>query len=204
MRPDAASNIGPPLLGVAFFSPFWTIERAFERVFSFVRSEMNHAFVRPVGYQQPVAIGSAAVNGSAATAIAGGPAVSSPFGDRLDVEGKTVGEVCSMLCKVLRKTELEPEWLVTANMLDDPNEATNGARMDRLWPADSVWNRVAVSVDIGRSEGWIVHVDWISRTEIPDVAGRGYAVMPLLRAKVFVADQAWQLARFIARAIDVA
>jgi hypothetical protein len=163
---------------------------------------MNHAFVKPVGYQQPVAL--ATGNGAVAGAIAGARADALPCGDRLDVEGKTVGEVCSMLCKVLRSTELEPEWLVSANMLDDADEATNGARMDRVWPADSVWNRVAVSVAIGRSEGWIVHVDWISRTEIPDAVGRGYAVMPLLRAKVFVPDQAWQLARFIARAIDVA
>ncbi|WP_345817769.1 hypothetical protein AAGS40_29580 (plasmid) [Paraburkholderia sp. PREW-6R] len=163
---------------------------------------MNHAFVKPVGYEQPVAVVSAGENGSLAAIIAGTRADSSPQGNRLDVEGRTVGEVCSMLCKVLRNTELEPEWLVTANMLDDPNEATSGARMDRICPADSVWNRVAVSVDIGRSEGWIVHVDWITRTEIPDVAGRGYAVLPLLRAKVFVADQAWQLARFISHAID--
>ncbi|MGF6969574.1 hypothetical protein OKW43_006669 [Paraburkholderia sp. WC7.3g] len=165
---------------------------------------MNHAFVKPVEYQQPVAVASAVGNGSVVAAIAGARADALPCGDRLDVEGKTVEEVCSMLCKVLRSTELEPEWLVAANMLDDPNEATSGARMDRVWPADSVWNRVAVSVDIGRSEGWIVHVDWITRTEIPDAVGRGYAVMPLLRAKVFVADQAWQLARFIANAIDVA
>jgi hypothetical protein len=170
--------------------------------FSFSEIKMDHAFVKPVGYQQSVAL--ATGNGAVAGAIAGARADALPCGDRLDVEGKTVGEVCSMLCKVLRSTELEPEWLVTANMLDDADEATNGARMGRAWPADSVWNRVAVSVAIGRSEGWIVHVDWISRTEIPDAVGRGYAVMPLLRAKVFVADQAWQLARFIARAIDVA
>ncbi|MGF6870747.1 hypothetical protein [Paraburkholderia sp. MM5477-R1] len=163
---------------------------------------MNHAFVKPAGFQEPVAIGSGVVEGFVASVAAGNGNI--PRRERLDVEGKTVGEVCSMLCKVLRSTELEPEWLVTANMLDDANEATSGARMDRVWPADSVWNRVAVSVDIGRSEGWIVHVDWISRTELPDVVGRGYAVMPLLRAKVFVADQAWELARFIARAIDVA
>jgi hypothetical protein len=163
---------------------------------------MNNAFAKPVGYQQPVA--SATGNAAVVGAISGARADAFPCGDRLYVEGKTVGDVCSMLCKVLRSTELEPEWLVAANMLDDANEATSGARMDRVWPADSVWNRVAVSVDIGRSEGWIVHVDWISRTEIPDVAGRGYAVMPLLRAKVFVADQAWHLARCIARAIDVA
>jgi len=165
---------------------------------------MNHAFVKPVGYQQPVAAPSTSWHGGVVAAIAGTRADAVPCPDRLDVEGKTIGEVCSMLCKALRSTELEPEWLVAANMLNDPNEATNGARMDRVWPADSVWNRVAVSVDIGRSEGWIVHVDWITRTEIPEAVGRGYAVMPLLRAKVFVADQAWQLARFIANAIDVA
>ena len=165
---------------------------------------MNHAFVKPVGYQQPVAVASARGDGSVVATIAGGRADALPCGDRLGVEGKTVAEVCKMLCKVLRNTELEPEWLIAANMLDDANEATSGARMDRVWPADSVWNRVAVSVDIGRSEGWIVYVDWITRTEIPGVDGRGYAVMPLLRAKVFVADQAWQLARFIAHAIDVA
>ncbi len=166
---------------------------------------MNHAFVKPVGYQQPVAVASTVGSGSVVAAIAGARADALPCRDRLVVEGKTVGEVCSMLCKLLRNTELEPEWLVTANMLDDPNEATNGARMDRVWPADSVWDRVAVSVAIGRSEGWIVHVDWITRTEMPaDVVGRGFAVMPLLRAKVFVADQAWQLARFLANAIDVA
>lgn len=165
---------------------------------------MNHAFAKPGGYEQPVALAAADANGAVVAAIAGARADRLPCRDRLDVEGKTVGEVCSMLCKVLRNTELEPEWLVTANMLDDPSEATNGARMGRVWPADSVWDRVAVSVAIGRSEGWIVHVDWITRTEIPDVAGRGFAVMPHLRAKVFVADQAWQLARFLANAIDVA
>jgi hypothetical protein len=163
---------------------------------------MNHAFVKPAGYQEPVAIASGVGEGLVASVAAGNGNI--PRRERLDVEGKTVGEVCSMLCKALRNTELEPEWLVAANMLDDANEATSGARMDRVWPADSAWNRVAVSVAIGRSEGWIVHVDWITRTEIPGVAGRGYAVMPLLRAKVFVADQAWQLARFIAHAIDVA
>lgn len=144
---------------------------------------MNHAFVKPAGYQLPIAVAAADGDGSVVAAIAGARADALPCQERLDVEGKTVGEVCSLLCKALRGTELEPEWLVAANTLDDPNEATSGARMDLVWPADSVWNRVAVSVDIGRSEGWIVHVDWITCTEIHDVVGRGYAVMPLLSAR---------------------
>ncbi|MBC8751432.1 MULTISPECIES: hypothetical protein [Paraburkholderia] len=114
---------------------------------------MNHASVKPVGYRQSVAVASATGNGGVVAAIAGARADALPCHQRLDVEGKTVSQVCSLLCKVLRGTELEPEWLVAANTLGDPNEATSGARMDRIWPAHSVWNRVAVYVDIGRSEG---------------------------------------------------
>ncbi len=127
-----------------------------------------------------------------------------PKRERLDTEGKTVEQVFSMLSSALRRTQLEPEWLCPANMTDDPDEATSGARFARLWPDRSGRARLAVSVDVGMSEGWIIHVDWISRPEIPGSIGRGYAVMPLLRAKVFTSDHAWELARFIAHALDVA
>jgi hypothetical protein len=127
-----------------------------------------------------------------------------PRQERLDTEGKTVEQVFSMLSLALRRTELEPEWLCPANMTDDPDEATNGARFARLWPDRSGRARLAVSVDIGMSEGWIIHVDWISRPEVPGSIGRGYAVMPLLRAKVLTSDHAWDLARFIAHMLDVA
>lgn len=123
---------------------------------------------------------------------------------RLDIEGKTVEQVCRMLSSALRRSELEPDWICPANMTDDPDEATSGARFARLWPGLSGRDRLAVSVDIGMSEGWIVHVDWISRPEIPGSIGRGYAVMPLLCAKVFTSNHAWELARFIAHALDVA
>lgn len=124
--------------------------------------------------------------------------------ERLDTDGKTVGEAYKALCKALYGTELEPEWLSPANTLDDADEATSGARLARLWPDDSVSNRLAVSVDFGRSEGWIVNVDWIYRTETTQSHRRGYAVMPLLRAKVFSSSHAWDLARFIAYVLDVA
>ncbi|MFM0418700.1 hypothetical protein [Paraburkholderia aromaticivorans] len=127
-----------------------------------------------------------------------------PKRERLETDGKTVEQVFSMLSSALRRTALEPEWLCPANMTDDPDEATSGARFARLWPDRSGRARLAVSVDIGMSEGWIIHVDWISRPEIPGCIGRGYAVMPLLCAKVFTSDHAWELARFIAQALDVA
>ncbi|KAA0998648.1 hypothetical protein FVF58_43805 [Paraburkholderia panacisoli] len=147
----------------------------------------------------------ASLNLASASAVPAAPGVGAvPGRERLDTEGKTVGDVYKALCKALHGTELEPEWLAPANTLDDADEATSGARLARLWPGDSVWNRLAVSVDIGRSEGWIVNVDWIFRTETAESHRRGYAVMPMLRAKVFSSSHAWDLARFIAYALDVA
>jgi hypothetical protein len=127
-----------------------------------------------------------------------------PGRERLDIEGKTVEQVCRMLSSALRRSELEPEWICPANMTDDPDVATSGARLARLWPEPSGRDRLAVSVDIGMSEGWIIHVDWISRPEIQGSIGCGYAVMPMLCAKVLTSNHAWDLARFIAHALDVA
>jgi hypothetical protein len=137
------------------------------------------------------------------------PAVTGAVGtvpprERLDTTGKTVGDVHKALCKALYGTELEPEWLSPANTLDDADEETSGARLARLWPDDSVWNRLAISVDIGRSEGWIVNIDWIYRTETAQSHRRGFGVMPMLRAKVFTSNHAWDLARFMAHALAVA
>ncbi|SAK57768.1 hypothetical protein AWB76_02509 [Caballeronia temeraria] len=123
---------------------------------------------------------------------------------RLDTEGKTVSQVFSDLSRALYKTELEPEWLCPANMLDDANEAVYGARHSRLWPESFAYDRISVSVCTGNSEGWIIHVDWISRRPPVDAIERTYAVMPLLRAKVFSSDHAWTLARVIARLLDAA
>jgi hypothetical protein len=150
---------------------------------------------------QQVALNLATAN--AVPAVAG--AVSTmPARERLDTTGKSVGDVYKALCKALYGTELEPEWLSPANTLDDADEETSGARLARLWPDDSVWNRLAISVDIGRSEGWIVNIDWIYRTETAQSHRRGFGVMPILRAKVFTSNHAWDLARFIAHALDVA
>jgi hypothetical protein len=123
---------------------------------------------------------------------------------RLDTNGKTVDQVLQELCRIVRGTELEPEWLCHANLQDDANEAMYGARHSRPWPEPSSYERISVSVCFGNSEGWLIHVDFISRPHLSDSLDRTYAIMPLLRAKVFSTDQAWSLARLIARLIDAA
>ncbi len=123
---------------------------------------------------------------------------------RLDTAGKTVEQVFSALSSFVCKTELEPEWLCPANLMDDSDEAAFGARHSRLWPEPNARDRIAVSVCIGTSEGWIIHVDWVTRPVAVDSHSRHFAVMPLMRAKVFSSDQAWKLAQVIARKLDTA
>jgi hypothetical protein len=123
---------------------------------------------------------------------------------RLNTDGKTLDQIFQELCRLLRGKELEPEWLCPANMQDDANEAMSGARHNRPWPYHSSNARISVSVCIGNSEGWIIHVDFVSRPQLSDSLDRTYAIMPLLRAKVFSSDHAWSLARLIARLLDAA
>ncbi len=120
----------------------------------------------------------------------------------LDLKAKTVEQVAAALSSFLRKTELEPEWICPANYMDHANEARFGARHERLWPEDTLTNRIAVSVFTGDSEGWMIYVNLISRGT--EAAGWGYSIMPMLRAKVFSRDKAWHLARVLARKLDVA
>jgi hypothetical protein len=122
---------------------------------------------------------------------------------RIDTDGKTVGEVYGALWAFLYRSEMEPEWLTLANTRDHADEQAYGARRSRMWPSHVVFDRLSVSVCIGNSEGWLVHVDWVTRPESEDIERR-YAVMPLLRAKVLNRDQAWELARLIAHKLDVA
>ncbi|AME28611.2 hypothetical protein AXG89_32990 (plasmid) [Burkholderia sp. PAMC 26561] len=122
---------------------------------------------------------------------------------KIDTDGKTVNQVYGALWACLSRTELEPEWLSLANTRDHPDEYAYGARHARMWPSQFMFDRLSVSVCIGNSEGWIIHVDWVTRPEAEDLERR-YAMMPLLRAKVFNRNQAWDLARLIAHKLDVA
>lgn len=82
-------------------------------------------------------------------------------------EGKSIAEVVDQIAAALRGTELEPEWLDCANFPGDCNEALYGPKPDRPWPTLGARDRLAVSLNRGCSEGWIVYVDHIG------YAGRG-------------------------------
>lgn len=60
-----------------------------------------------------------------ATQSAASQAVTQPP-QRLDTAGKTVEQVWSELSSMLRRSELEPEWICPANLNNDPDEATSG------------------------------------------------------------------------------
>jgi hypothetical protein len=134
---------------------------------------------------------------------AGAEALAADPTARIETEGKTAGEVYGSLWAFLYRSEMEPEWLTFANTRDHADEHVYGARHGRMWPSRVVFDRISVSVCVGNSEGWIVHVDWITRPESDDLERR-YAVMPLLRAKVLNRNQAWELARLIAHKLDAA
>ncbi|WP_155887955.1 hypothetical protein [Cupriavidus sp. WS] len=131
----------------------------------------------------------------------------------LTVEGKptfapiatdhmTIEQVASEINRQLRGTEIEPEWLIPANFLDDPNEATFGPLCSRLWPTVPARDRLAVSVHRGWSEGWHVYIDWICHLgKVPSLAT---SAQKLLKAKTLSSKQAWAVACAISTMLDIA
>lgn len=115
--------------------------------------------------------------------------------------GMTVDQVTSLLARMLRAIELEPEWIIPANHIADTNEAQYGLLPDAAWPEEHARHRFAVSVERGCSEGWRIHVDHIAiAVEGPNGST---TLRKLVVAKVFNRDQAWQTARVITRALDI-
>lgn len=153
-----------------------------------------------------ISLGQAAFGKAKAAGVVLASATSIPVDSNapIDTAGKSIEQVSSAICSFLRRSELEPEWLCAANLTDDPHEEAHGARHSRLWPECTALDRLSVSVCIGTSEGWIVHVDWITWRAGDDTVERRYSVMPLLRAKLLNRNQAWSLARVIAQKLDAA
>jgi hypothetical protein len=123
---------------------------------------------------------------------------------RLDTTRKTVQQVSTELWRLLIKTEFEPEWLSPANLSDLGCEAAWGARHDRLWPSVLDTYRLSLSVGVGKTGGWVIQVDRVTRYTETVSGDRRYGVLPLLRAKTFSRTQAWELARVIAHLLDIA
>lgn len=117
-------------------------------------------------------------------------------------DGASVANVVEHLDQQLRGTDLEPEWLLPANFMDDANEAMFGPRPTRPWPEEKDWReRFSVSICRGNSEGWIVHVDHIGYVGEPLSMA---ALQKLIVCKCLTRRHASQVAEAITMMLDLA
>jgi len=116
-------------------------------------------------------------------------------------KGKTVDEVVQQIYASLRSTELEPEWIDAANFPGDGNEALYGPKPDRPWPELGPRDRLAVYLQRGLSEGWIVYVDHIGYAG--EAPSRTTALQKLLVGKTLSQQHGWDLVRAISKMLDV-
>jgi hypothetical protein len=115
---------------------------------------------------------------------------------------KTVRQVVDQICRKLRKTELEPEWVVAANYFDDPHESRYGPKPEAPWPQmEDRLDRLSLSVSIGNSEGWLVLIDYVRFVE-EDEADH-WSSQPLVRIKVLGRSHAWAVAAVVSRLLDI-
>ncbi|MCO4865767.1 conserved hypothetical protein [Cupriavidus taiwanensis] len=120
----------------------------------------------------------------------------------IETKGKYIFEVADDVRRQLRSAGLEPEWLNAANFMDDDNEAMYGPKSSRQWPQIGPRERLAVSVQRGRCEGWVVFVDRVGYTgDAPNLVTVG---QKLLIGKVLTERQAWDTVRAISKLFDVA
>lgn len=130
-----------------------------------------------------------------AVALAGAP---------LDLDGKTVGQVVDAIGRHLRRAELEPEWVIAANFINDANDSMAGLKADAPWPpAADLHNRrrFCLSVETGRSEGWLVQIDHVCLHKAGD-SGH-WSSVPLVRIKTLTRSHAWAVAAAVSRLLDI-
>lgn len=117
-------------------------------------------------------------------------------------ESMTIAAVASAITRQVRGTGLEPEWLLATNYENNEDEARFGLKCSRPWPELGARDRLAISVNRGWSEGWIVHVDLIQY--VTHGHDGSHVLRRLLYAKALVRDRAWELAQAITQMLDVA
>ena len=123
---------------------------------------------------------------------------STPF----DPAGKTIRQVVDHIERNLRQSEIEPEWVDAANLVNDPNEDYYGPTDSRDWPDGwSARRRLALSVARGNSEGWMIQIDFIQFAEVAE-AGH-WKSQPVLRIKTLSRTQAWATAAVVSRMLDI-
>ncbi|RWA55715.1 hypothetical protein AU476_06310 [Cupriavidus sp. UYMSc13B] len=120
----------------------------------------------------------------------------------IETKGKYIFEVADDVRRRLRSAELEPEWLNAANFMDDENEALYGPKSSRQWPQLGARERLAISVQRGRSEGWAVFVDRIGY--LGDAPNLATTAQKLLVGKTLSERHAWDTVRAISKMFDIA
>lgn len=119
-----------------------------------------------------------------------------------DTLGKTVGDVAREIGRQLGRTELAPEWVCISNFVGDPKSNVYGLRETAPWPqADGPKERLSLSVERGRSEGWLIHVEHVAFHEKGE--GGYWTSVPLLRIKTLSRTLAWSVAAVVSRLLDI-
>ena len=123
---------------------------------------------------------------------------SAPF----DTAGKTVGQVVDLIGRRLRQTELEPEWVVAANWVNDANDSVYGLKAEAPWPVTGDRQvRLCLSVATGHSEGWLVQIDHVRLHKAGDDGH--WSSVPLIRVKTLTRSHAWSVAAVVSRMLDI-
>jgi hypothetical protein len=119
-----------------------------------------------------------------------------------DTVGKTVAQVVSRIGQRLRKAELEPEWVVAANWVDDANDSIRGLKAEAPWPViNDGESRLCLSVAIGRSEGWLIQIDHVRLHRAGDDGH--WSSVALVRIKTLTRTHAWAVAAAVSRLLEI-
>ena len=116
--------------------------------------------------------------------------------------GKTIRQVVGHIECALRQSEIEPEWIDAANLVNDPNEDYFGLVDTRDWPDDGgPRRRLVLSVARGYSEGWMIQIDFMQFFEVEEASH--WKSQPVLRIKTLSRTQAWAVAAVVSRMLDI-
>lgn len=118
-----------------------------------------------------------------------------------DTVDMTVGGVVDQVSRVLRRTELEPEWVTHANFIDGDCPDRFGLGPSAPWPAEQQYRRLGLSVERGNSEGWIICVDSVEL--VRNSEAEFWKSIPLMRIKTLSRPQAWSVAAVVSRLLDI-
>lgn len=115
--------------------------------------------------------------------------------------GMTVGSVVDQVSRVLRRTEIEPEWVTHANFIDADCPDRFGLAPSAPWPVEASTRHVTLAVRRGNSEGWLIRVDVIEL--VSDGESHLWKSVPLIRIKSLSRSQAWSIAAVVSRLLDI-